>query len=330
MVAGIIEKVSIVMCTYNGEKYLREQLDTLLNQTYPIAEIIIQDDRSTDDTMSILKDYESKHPHIHVSQNEEQKGVNKNFFSAIARASGDYIALSDQDDLWEPDKIEKQINSIGNKFLSAGISEPFAEGQDTSIHYDTRIPNMGVERIIYTSMVAGHTMMFRKELINSIPNLDDWIDFVLYDHFLQIVASSLDSLAYCPVVLVRQRRHITSATYDKPLNYKKNFRNLLESVGRTIRNYKDLRPQMRSYFSQIYCLLDEVDTSSEGKRNAMCLAKYHSARSFGDYLKLSFLCVRLRDKIFHTKEKNKIISIMRALYFPISCSDYFRYMKKSS
>ena len=58
--------VAVVMCTYNGEKFLREQLDSIINQTYPISEIIIQDDRSTDGTVALLREYEERHPNIHV------------------------------------------------------------------------------------------------------------------------------------------------------------------------------------------------------------------------------------------------------------------------
>ena len=95
------------MCTYNGAKYLREQLDSILNQTYPIYELIIQDDCSTDDTIRILNEYARRYHIVKVYVNESQKGVTMNFISAIQRAEGDFIAISDQDDIWELQKIEK-------------------------------------------------------------------------------------------------------------------------------------------------------------------------------------------------------------------------------
>ena len=94
-----IKKVSIVMCTYNGERYLRQQLDTLLTQTYPLHEIIVQDDGSSDNTWRILSEYAASHPFIHIFHNEGEHGYNGNFFSAMQRATGDYIAICDQDDL---------------------------------------------------------------------------------------------------------------------------------------------------------------------------------------------------------------------------------------
>jgi glycosyltransferase involved in cell wall biosynthesis len=104
------EAVSIVMCTYNGEKFLIEQIDSIINQTYPIYELIIQDDHSIDNTWDILKSYQQRYHFVKIFQNKRSIGVNENFFSAIKRATGDYIALSDQDDIWEPYKIERKVS----------------------------------------------------------------------------------------------------------------------------------------------------------------------------------------------------------------------------
>ena len=120
------KNVSIILCTYNGARFLREQLDSIVNQTYPIYELIIQDDCSTDSTESIAKEYVEKFPFIKFVKNETNKGINLNFFSAISRATGEYIAISDQDDIWELNKIEKQIDCIGDHLFCAGLTKPFS------------------------------------------------------------------------------------------------------------------------------------------------------------------------------------------------------------
>ena len=97
------KKVSIAMCTYNGEKYIREQLDSIVNQTYPIDEVIIQDDHSKDGTMQILLEYAERYPFIQVYQNNPALGINANFLTCIQRTTGDYIAIADQDAIWEAD-----------------------------------------------------------------------------------------------------------------------------------------------------------------------------------------------------------------------------------
>ncbi|MEZ7866922.1 MAG: glycosyltransferase [Paludibacteraceae bacterium] len=99
-------KVSVVMCTYNGEKYLREQLDSIINQTYPIHEIIIQDDCSTDGTWEIIQEYATRNNNFRIYRNEINLSVYHNFFSAFQKVTGEYFAVSDQDDFWLPDKIK--------------------------------------------------------------------------------------------------------------------------------------------------------------------------------------------------------------------------------
>src|SRR5574344_1779789 len=115
------EKRSVVMCTENGSSFLWEQFDSILNQTLLPAEIIVQDDGSSDETLDILKEYAAKTTLVKIYQNEGAHGINSNFFTAMQRASGDLIALSDQDDIWEADKLRLQAEAIGDKLLCSGF-----------------------------------------------------------------------------------------------------------------------------------------------------------------------------------------------------------------
>ena len=96
-----MKTVSVVMCTYNGSRYLREQLDSLMSQTYPLHELIVQDDGSTDGTVAIAEEYRQRYPeaNITVFRNSRQLGFNRNFFDACSKASGELIACCDQDDI---------------------------------------------------------------------------------------------------------------------------------------------------------------------------------------------------------------------------------------
>ena len=98
------------MCTYNGEKYIKEQLESILNQTIAIDEIIICDDGSNDKTIQIIEEIQLEYPNkISLYKNQVNLGSNKNFEKAITICSGDYIFLSDQDDIWKNNKVEKII-----------------------------------------------------------------------------------------------------------------------------------------------------------------------------------------------------------------------------
>ncbi|KAA6348891.1 putative glycosyltransferase EpsE [termite gut metagenome] len=316
-------KVSVVMCTYNGKKFVREQLDSILKQTYPIHEIIIQDDCSSDGTWGVLQEYTAQYPFIQVFRNEKQKGINANFFSAIERASGDFIAISDQDDIWEPDKTERQVPYLNDFLLVAGITSSFSGEKNVEVPFDGIARNHHLERLIYTNAIAGHTMMFRKSLIDKIPKY--WLKDYGYDHLLALVAVAHESLMYIPHLLVHHRRLSTSATYSKPLNYKKTLGNSIRYTIRTLKLFGKVRSQMISHFQRMYLLLNAIEVDSQSKKNALKLAHYHSGNLWLTYWPLAWLCIRLRDKLFYRPEKNQFLAIFRALYFPISSSDYFRF-----
>lgn len=319
------KKVSIVMCTYNGAKYLSEQLETIVNQTYPVYELIIQDDSSTDNTCKILKEYSDKYRYISVYQNINREGVNKNFFSAMKRATGDYIAISDQDDIWELDKIEKQIATIGDNWLSFHISKPFSDG-NTPVFFDDRIRNYGLERTIFQGSIPGHTMLLKKELVSIVP--EESKEKFMYDLLLQIVVAAYGKISFCKQVLVHQRRHYDAVSYTNPMNTKLNISNSVTTIFRTLFLYIELRQHLREHFEMRYRLLKSLPVENPAKSNAENLALYASQKGLIAYFKLTWLCVKLRRKIFYTDEKNNWISIPRAIYFPIQSVDYIRYLSK--
>jgi glycosyltransferase involved in cell wall biosynthesis len=321
-----IQKVSVVMCTYNGAKYLREQLDSIVNQTYPIYEFIIQDDRSTDTTFDILTEYAQKYPFIHLHHNERQKGINENFFSAMHLATGDYIALSDQDDIWVLDKLKIQIENIGDCWLSGGFTEPFSEG-NVPVRIGNRKPNMTIERLIYLGAIAGHTILISRNMLQFTPPHTHYL--TLYDHILTIFAAAYDKIHYTEQKLVCNRRSLHAATYTVPLDDRRCMDNYFKIIFRTFFNYCKLRPEMRNYFFHIYQLLKSLPEKNSVKADAQKMAYLHTQKGLINYLKLARLCVKYRKKIFYVEEKNALLSVLRAIYFPISCSDYFRFLSKS-
>ena len=112
--------ISIAMATYNGEKYIKEQLDSIIEQTISEWELIICDDCSTDGTFTILEEYAEKNSRIKIYRNEKNLGFKKNFEKAISLCSGEYIALSDQDDIWLPEHLEVLVKNIKGKSASSG------------------------------------------------------------------------------------------------------------------------------------------------------------------------------------------------------------------
>lgn len=194
-------RISVAICTYNGEKHLREQLDSILTQTLKVDEIIVCDDRSTDKTVEILNDYKEKYPFIfQIHQNASTLKSVKNFEKAICLCTGDFIFLSDQDDKWVNEKVEEYImyfNSNPNiTTLSSNgyciddesmIKEKYALWDIPKFLEEENIPYDYFKLISQILNVAtGASMAFKKEILLDIlpfPNVnkfhhDEWISLI--------------------------------------------------------------------------------------------------------------------------------------------------------
>lgn len=160
------------MATYNGADYLREQLDSILNQTVPAFEIVVCDDCSTDNTWPILIEYAKKYNCFKIVQNEKNIGFLHNFEKVINLCSGDYIALSDQDDIWLPHHLQTLLEGMGNKMLSVGDAE-LIDSYGNLLGYKLSycenldfIPKDDLQKayfiLFHQNPYQGASMMFRK------------------------------------------------------------------------------------------------------------------------------------------------------------------------
>jgi len=311
--SSAIKSVSVVMCTYNGEKYIREQLDSIFHQTYPIEKIYIQDDCSTDKTVEIIKEYAEKYSNLFYKINEVQLGVNQNFFKVLRQVDTEYIAISDQDDIWSPDKIEKQIQAIGSNWLCCCLSKPFSSEGLPVGHFDERVPNHSVLKLIFYNVIPGHTMLLQKGILNYISEKSP----VMYDWQLAYIASSFHKIYFLPEKLVDQRRHISAMTYLKPLETQRSVLHGIRLVGRAFRLFFQTRQDIKKIFSNSYWFLSTLTCTEKDFLEAQKLCRYLAKQSFFSFWKASRLCIRNRDKIFYHKELSWGYSYFRAFLQPI-------------
>lgn len=117
--------ISVAMATYNGEVYLRKQLDSILHQSLPVDEIIICDDQSSDGTVDIIQEYIKQYPHIHLYKNEQNLGYKRNFKKALSLCSKEYIFLCDQDDIWDSDKVKEMVAIMNNNPEMEALASSF-------------------------------------------------------------------------------------------------------------------------------------------------------------------------------------------------------------
>lgn len=205
--------VSIALCTYNGEKYLAEQLDSLVGQDYGQLEIVVVDDGSTDGTMTILKRYAEKFPFFNVVQNEKNLGYIKNFEKAISLCKGDFIALADQDDIWSLHKISIMVAEIKAHLLLYHNSE-FITADGLSMGQQmTAIRNFyaGNDSRVFLleNCVSGHAMMFKKELLKFFTDFDT---NSFHDWWIVYIACNNGTVGFINDCLVKYRQHTQANT----------------------------------------------------------------------------------------------------------------------
>lgn len=196
------------MATFNGSAFIEEQLQSILHQAYPSIEIIIVDDASQDDTVSIIRKYELKDPRIRIFINDVNAGYIKAFEKGLQLASGDFIALCDQDDVWMPSKLSTLIQEIGDHQLVYSDSLLIdGEGRSLNTRLSDRKCLIGFDDCLcYTigNSAAGHAMLITRELAEScIP----FPSILPHDYWIGFKATCKGPIKYLDEPLVYYRQH---------------------------------------------------------------------------------------------------------------------------
>ena len=323
-----MKHVSIVMCTYNGEKYLAGQLDSILSQTYPLHEILIQDDGSADGTVQIIEDYRKRYPVIRLIRNEQNLGYNRNFLTAISKASGDYIAVSDQDDIWEAEKIRMMMEELetSGKEVCFCRSREFSEDSSPIHDWDPRQPNYGIERLIIQNAVCGHAILMTRTFA-SICTWDSFTRFAKinkwdYDYFIAALAAAYDNLQLCNKPLVNYRQHHTQASAVGRSFIRKDRPSW--TILHAFRLYYARKREMIFSFSEKYRFFSSLPVRNRHMDNALKLAQLFTRRDPLSYIRLTCLCIKLRREIFYTNEVPPLKLLFRSFLFPIYAAIYFQ------
>ena len=217
-------KLSVAMCTYNGERFLMEQLLSIVNQELPVDEIIICDDSSADNTINIINDFKQKYNDLSIDifVNRPQLGVVRNFEKAISKCSGDIIFLSDQDDIWAKDKTKtitdyfQNHDNIDLVFTDAILIDKDGNNLSRFSLLDavglygkclTAWENgMALEMINRQNRCTGATMALKKTLKNEVlPFCKETT--ALHDEQLAVIGIKKRSLAVIKQPLINYRLH---------------------------------------------------------------------------------------------------------------------------
>lgn len=214
--------ISIALCTFNGANFLREQLESALNQTYDNFEIVIVDDGSTDGTLQIIEKFASVDKRIRYYKNSERLNLNKNFEKAMELCQGEYVCPCDQDDIWANNKLECLLQNIGSNnliFSNSTYIDCTGNSLNRNLSDDYAHQNFNTPlAFIFVNAIPGHTMMIQKHVIKAA------MPFplsVFYDHWLAFVSLSDGEIKYVPETLQFYRQHSSNTVGAKGFTARK-------------------------------------------------------------------------------------------------------------
>ena len=213
---------SVALCTYNGAKYIEEQLTSILNQTRPVDEIVVCDDGSTDETLKIVeKIAQNASVRVHIFLNEKNLGYFKNFVKAMSLCKGDLIFLCDQDDVWREDKVEKIVSWFDthkekevvftNARIIDGNGESFtSETLWDRVGFNARMrwyfdKGYGQEIFTTANRATGATMALRKTFWEGRDLMSYHIEH--HDYTIAYLAVVLGNCGYISEILMSYRIH---------------------------------------------------------------------------------------------------------------------------
>ena len=255
------KKVAILISTYNGEKFIREQLDSLINQTYKNITIIIRDDGSKDNTIKIIKEYQKKYDNI-VLFKKENIGFINSFFEllSISKEEYDYYAYCDQDDVWMNNKIERAVNFLNKEKSNIPLlyfsnsdyysyNMEFMKTAEKNKYYNFR-------NSLFECVTQGMTMVInnatRKVIVENRPK-----KCLFHDWWTYMICSGMGKVIYDNESLVKYRRHNKSVTVEgksKIQLFKWRIKEFI--LGESL---KEIKGQWIEYKSLFYDRLNEED-----------------------------------------------------------------------
>ena len=212
------EQIDILLATYNGEKYLKEQIDSILNQTYKNIRLIVSDDCSKDETSIILKEYEKTDDRVKVYIQQQNLGVVKNIEFLLNKVESKYYMLSDQDDFWLENKVEKSLEKLRATDADLVFGDLEVVDKDLNTMYDSFGDYMKLndkihkyinsDRLNYIyNCVTGCTVLAKKETIDYILPLPIVSKYVIHDYWIGLMVSIHGKVAYMDEKYIKYRQH---------------------------------------------------------------------------------------------------------------------------
>lgn len=304
--------IDILLASYNGEKYIAEQIDSILNQTYKDWFLYIKDDCSTDNTLNIIRNYEKSYKDkIKVITSEIKSGSAKdNFFSMLRYSENEYIMTCDQDDVWLPDKIEITLNKM-QEVEQADNNVPILVHTDLKVVDEKlniiaeslmKMQNLDFRRdklnnLLVQNIVTGCTVMVNRKLLNYIKLVPR--QAIMHDWWMALLASALGIVYFIdtPTVLYRQHKNNdVGAKNVKSIDY----------ILRKLRNLNSVKDTINDTYIQAAELLNAIGDEADSRNNELI-------KQYSLFLKINKY-QRIKRLIKYQYWKNGIIRVVGQVF----------------
>jgi len=268
--------VEILLATYNAEKYIKEQINSIIAQKEVKWSVLARDDGSKDDTVFLLNEYENQYPECFRVINDEKKGLGAcgNFSALMNASSADYVAFCDHDDVWHPNKLLKAINLIKSLERNSLPDKPIL------VHSDLRVVDENQKeialslsklqkfnlkrgsvfhRLLMQNVVTGCTMVVNRALINKCGAIP--LEAVMHDHWLALIAAAFGKIGVINgVPEIDYRQHSKNTIGAKPFSHfallmapeRWSREKLIESLQQTYQQAKVFSDKYKLYLPEKY------------------------------------------------------------------------------
>lgn len=215
--------ISVALCTYNGESFIAKQLESILQQTVSVDEIVIFDDCSSDATVQIIENIQANSSiSIRLTRNEKNLGYIKNFEASVKACSGDLIFFSDQDDFWVPQKVEKMLSLFeknqtwtavfSNARVVDQLGQPKGYSSFEAIEFTTELQDQwqqggAFEILLRGYVVTGATLAIRKGIVPHIFPVPMIIEELIHDGWIALYLSMFNQIGFTNECLIDYRTH---------------------------------------------------------------------------------------------------------------------------
>lgn len=287
-----MKKLAVLLAAYNGERYIAQQLDSLLNQTFQDFSLYIHDDGSEDGTLLILQDYARRYPgQIHLLDYAPVHGAKDNFLSLLRQVEAEYYMFCDEDDYWLPEKIQLSMERMKETerqekdvpcvvFSDMSVADASLQVIHPSyLQYRKKDPkNLTLKALLVENTAAGCTMLYNRALAELAVLYTEGDHIFMHDWWLMLIAAAVGRIGWIDKPLLLYRQHgdnIVGARTGKVSWLNRIIKNVLR--GRQLEASREGIFYQRSMAAELEGILNQLEASSEKDRFEKVLTACSSA-----------------------------------------------------